>query len=513
MRLAPAQIIHGVGEVSSVGVAFRIAPAPIVTNIYDLPEGTDLAAVSDIAAGDLDHDGRMDLVVAWFATDYDDFTQSKRFLSIFWGNGSHTPQRTDLNLYIQDPDFLPLSIFFNGTSSVALGDFDGDGDLDIAVMPFFGDELWVFENLGGRQFNGFIKYPFDINTPGNFITPPRAVAADIDGDGRAELIYIVDPQFYVDGRVIHIWTTHDSIANMQRTYWEPTSGVVNTTATRSLIVGDFDLDGRPDICFAGSEVVGDHTVPLLTVWSNFNRTMGTFAATNIYPDAYVTDLVKLPAVGTCRPELFIFDNSGSAGELLSPSCTGPIAYTRTSTVDGLAGLSFNQGVSAVVADVNGDGMNEVVVKQKLGDLLEPYKVDLIQFRPDDGDWSVITPTQINAMNFAGDTTNPILQPRDLLTVDLFGNSLPELVAAWGPDMVTPPPNSIGSLRFAIWPNGCQGDVDRSGQTNMTDLNIVLGHYGEPAIGAAVDADVSKNGIIDLDDLTIVMSDYGCAIGG
>lgn len=492
--------------------AIRFYASPQVHELYALPTGTDAAAISDIVIGDLDRDGRNDVVIAWFATDYDDLSRSRRFLSIFWGTGTTSVDRIDFDLFIPDPWFEPLSIFRNGTSSVALGDFDGDGDQDIAVLPFFGDEIWFLENLGQRQFHGVVKYPFGINTTGNFITPPRALAADFDGDGRDELVYIVDSLFYVDGRIIHFWSTGGAIDDMERAYWEPVNGSVNTTNTRVLAVADFDGDGHPDLCFAGGAIVGDLQNPVLTFWTNYNHVTASFTVTNIYPDFFVTDLLVLPPAPGCRPGVMVFDNTGANARPWNPSCSGPLAFAPGNLITGLAGGSYDQGVSAIMADVDDDNQLEIVIKQKLGTLGDPHKVDFLHYVIDGTEWYPIPTSPIDASGFVGDVSNPLLQPRDLAAGDLFGNSLPELVASWGSLETNPAPGTVGSLRIAIWQNDCIGDASLDGRTDMNDLQVVLANYGDLAPFANPNADLNKDGIVGLDDLSFVMSNYGCTIG-
>lgn len=72
-----------------------------------------------------------------------------------------------------------------GIIHVPVADFDGDGDPDIAaVVTQDEEELWAFENLGGGRFNGrrlWFTHNFDLGGAG-------LLAEDLDGDGDVDLV-------------------------------------------------------------------------------------------------------------------------------------------------------------------------------------------------------------------------------------------------------------------------------------------------------------------------------------
>ncbi|MDA0836127.1 MAG: VCBS repeat-containing protein [Planctomycetota bacterium] len=83
--------------------------------------------------------------------------------------------------YFRDHELLSAP----GAIHLPVADFDGDGDLDIAtVFSQEEEEVWGFENLGNGRFRSrrlFFTVNFDIGSAG-------LVKSDLDGDGDVDLI-------------------------------------------------------------------------------------------------------------------------------------------------------------------------------------------------------------------------------------------------------------------------------------------------------------------------------------
>ena len=72
-----------------------------------------------------------------------------------------------------------------GAIHVPVADYDGDGDPDIAtIMSQDDEELWGFENLGGGRFKRTMLW----RTPNYDLGSAGLVASDLDQDGDADLI-------------------------------------------------------------------------------------------------------------------------------------------------------------------------------------------------------------------------------------------------------------------------------------------------------------------------------------
>ena len=213
--------------------------------------------------------------------------------------------------------------------SVAVGDFNGDGDPDLAVADAFDGIISVLLGSTGGSFTGPTNFP-----AGSF--PASVAVGDFNGDGDLDLA-VADQ---VTGGILVLRGTAGG------GFTAPTT-VGTATGPFSIAVGEFSGDGDPDLAVA-DQFSGRVLVLLGSAGANF-AAPATVASGSDPASVAVGDFN-----GDGDPDLAVADQSpgeimvllGSAGG----SFTGPIILTTDS------------GVSAVaVADFNRDGDPDLAV--------------------------------------------------------------------------------------------------------------------------------------------------------
>jgi hypothetical protein len=166
-----------------------------------------------LVTGDFDGDGKLDLVVTGTSAKYG----SAPSISIFLGNGDGTFGSA-----------IPIGDSAGDVFGVpAVGDFNGDGKLDLAVAD--GSRVVVFLGNGDGSFQTGVSYS---------ATGVSAAVADINGDGKLDII--------TDGVSV-------LLGNGDGTFTVGSGVPIN--GNFGPLLGDFNGDGKLDIAVLASNQI------------------------------------------------------------------------------------------------------------------------------------------------------------------------------------------------------------------------------------------------------------------
>ncbi len=167
-----------------------------------------------LAVGDFNNDGALDLVASYGSPGADR-------VGVLMGNGDGT--------------FQAVSYFGVGRAptAIAVGDFDGDGRLDLATADYHGSRVSVLLGDGNGGFHGGGAYRVGR-------LPESIATADFTGDGKLDLVFSNSGSNCVS---ILIGRGNGRFApNPRRPGF-----LVGGTPTGTIAVGRLNRDGLPDI--------------------------------------------------------------------------------------------------------------------------------------------------------------------------------------------------------------------------------------------------------------------------
>jgi subtilisin family serine protease len=275
----------------SLAVADENPPA-----LFDGEQWRNFSGVSflrDIALADVTGDGRRDVLSA--------VTDKLMLL----------PQQASGGL--GQPQWFPIDQSWS--YGISTGDLNGDGAVDVAVATMAGPQ--VFYSSGGSLSAGPV-----LSEP----SPPRdVVVADMDGDGRRDVITLGD-----DG---YVRIFHNGGSGF-------TAAIVTGSAEWRLAVGDLSGDGRLDIAGCASGFDG---IDVFVQGDSGGYTESRYAA------SCGEDLVAADMTGDGRTDLV---TNGIRTQVFAQTSAGTLADPDT-----FSGLSEGY---LTAGDLNADGRTDLV---------------------------------------------------------------------------------------------------------------------------------------------------------
>ncbi len=187
------------------------------------------------------------------------------------------------------PVEIPLASASDGASDLALADVDGDSDLDLIAGA---DRSWTLVTNDG---SGAFGSPQAWRAAGSTL----AVAAeDLDGDGLPEVLALSQDPMEL---VVHRNTQGGFAAELGATDLETSSA---TSASSNLEAADVDLDGDVDVAFGwGASFSGAYGINV-----SLGDGTGAFGAPTSYPATSFPRAIELADVdGDSYPDLLWLD--------------------------------------------------------------------------------------------------------------------------------------------------------------------------------------------------------------
>jgi hypothetical protein len=312
-----------------------------------------------MVVGDFNGDGKPDLAVTNFCVVYEGSSCSSGEVTVFLGNGDGT---------FQGAQTYP-SGGINATS-VEVGDFNRDGKLDLAVVnecPSSGCGSGVVGVVSVLLGNGDGTFQPAVPYPSGGTDSDSVAVGDFNGDGKLDLVVANECAI---GRSCPNGSVSVLLGNGDGTFEPAVTYLTGGPFTDSVAVGDFNGDGKLDLvvandcnsfvnCNYGTVSLllgnGDGTFLAATTFESLGLHALSVAAGDFNGDGKL-DLVvenECPNFRTCN-------SSNSSLTVLLGNGEGSFETATTYPTGGQAGSSM------VVGDFNGDGKADLAVADQSG---------------------------------------------------------------------------------------------------------------------------------------------------
>jgi hypothetical protein len=252
----------------------------------------------------------------------------------------------DILLRNGDGTFHPAPNPLTGGISLAVGDFERDGNLDLAAVTN-SSSVQVLRGHGDGTFTAAGTYP--VAGPEGYLS--SVAVGDFTGDGLLDLgvtsnVYVqdgFDPYYGPWGHFED--SVHVLVGNGDGTFTGPNTTPLGYGFLWEPTVADFNGDGIDDIAAPISDMGG---VKVL-----FGDAGGFFQGPTVLPSSYASSVASADLDGDLDADLVIASSSSGVSVWLGDGAGGfgsPEFYAP-----GAAPLS------AALADVNGDGKLDIVI--------------------------------------------------------------------------------------------------------------------------------------------------------
>jgi hypothetical protein len=464
---------------------------------------------SELASGDLNGDGRGDVIIGAFQDDVGNVATPKVF--VLFGGPALAGVRAvsgamPADFTLAAPDFDLFS--FAAPNALAAGDLNGGGIADLVVGDALADDggnvdagavfvLFGRSGLSGTHDLAVTPADFTLYGPaGNaqlgatYDGKAGLALGDLNGDGALDLVARTPTTAYM--------LFGPLAGGVQRLASAPADVTVSGLVEGGVIVTDVTGDGKLDIVLGSGNELRVIPGPFVSGQTLAAATAATLVLTG--PGANAGSLAAADVIGDARPDLIVGSSGDNTfgGQVFvvagGVSATGsvPIDEVASAAVVESSGSARFFAFEVAAGDFDFDGRKDLIVTDRN---VGPYRDHGFADANDAGRAYVIYGG--GPVDNCPGRSNPTQEDAD---GDGVGNACDNCLAIANADQRDTNGDGFG--------NRCDGDLDQSNNVNAADLAIFKARFGT----TNADADLDGNGNVNAADLAIFKTLFGKAPG-
>lgn len=310
-----------------------------------------------VRLADMDNDGKLDIVVTGAATNS---------VSIF--------RNTATSGSITTASLATRVNYSTGSTpnDLALADFDNDGKIDVAVTHGSLNNINVLKN---NSTPGTISLATAVAFNGTSSSAPRGIyAGDLDGDGKTD-IAIANTGL----STLSVFFNTASPGTITTASFAAKVDFTTGTNPWGITAADIDGDGKPDLVTANS---GTNTISVLrNIATSGTITTGSFASkVDFTVGTAPRDIAAGDLNGDGKPDITVVNSTSNTFSALTNTATSGVINTSSfGTKFDMTTGTLPTGVA--IADFDGDKKPEIFVANNTSGTISVYRNNLLLQQP------------------------------------------------------------------------------------------------------------------------------------
>ena len=331
-------VLHNKSATGTVDAASFEAPVLFSAT----PVNSSIKGPVDVATGDLDGDGKPEIVVTHYGSGTVQIFHNRSAASVINSTSFEAP--------------VTFSLGGNPPGFVAISDLDGDGKPELIAGITGASSISVFVNTTTRGNINPASFSTRIDLP--VASPASAVTVrDVDQDGKPDIIAAISGNTGVTGSgLVTVFRNTATPGSLSSTSFATRVDLPAADHPVSVAVADFDGDGRQDIAY------GSNT--RLDIFQNTGTpgsiTTASFSNVPVAATSYASFIAVDDLDGDGKPDIAGTGKNGSLPDLLvlrNVSVPGTLTASSFTSTTLTTGSAFN---SLAIGDLDGDGIPELV---------------------------------------------------------------------------------------------------------------------------------------------------------